>query len=73
MSVQYSGGCSVQWRVYSTVEGVQYSGGCTVAWNILTAVEEYHQYSGGISSVRWKMCNTGEGHHQYYVRYHQYG
>ena len=29
-SVQYCGGCSVQWRLFSTLEVVQYIGGCSV-------------------------------------------
>ena len=38
MCVQYRGGCSVPWGVFSTVGGAQYHGG-------------YHEYRGGISCV----------------------
>ena len=44
MSSQYGGGCQVQWRVPSTVEGylavqwgaiMKYSGGCGVRWRAI--------------------------------------
>ena len=44
MSSQYGGGCQVQWRVPSTVEGylavqwgaiMKYSGGCGVWWRAI--------------------------------------
>ena len=61
----------VQWRVRSTVEGyLKYSGGCGVRWRaIISTVEGYlkysgglscstaegAEYSGGLSSVRWRV------------------
>ena len=47
--VQYSGGCSVQWRAdISTMEAVQYSGGLTaVQWKANI------EYFGGYS-VQWR-------------------
>ena len=63
MSSQYSGGCQVQWRVPSTVEGyhevlwgaiMKYSGGCSVQWRaIISTVEGYPKYSGGLSYFMW--------------------
>ena len=55
MCVQYRGGCSVPWGVFSTVGGVQYRGG-------------YHEYLGGYleyrggCSVPWGdiMINVGD-------------
>ena len=46
-AMQYSGGCSVQWRAdISTMEAVQYSegltsvsGGCAVQWRLFSTVE----------------------------------
>ena len=56
MSVQYSGGCAVQWRLFSTVEAVQYSGGVTSAlWG------DSIEYGGGYS-VQWRAnISTVEG------------
>ena len=69
MSVQYSGGCSVQWRLFSTVEAVQYSGGCQVRWRAKSvqwrhsikflwganiSTVEAVQYGGGLASVQWR-------------------
>ena len=66
MSVQYCGGCSVHWRLFSTsgdnistvgdsfstVEVVQYSGGiASVLWGDSFSTVEVAQYSGGIISV----------------------
>ena len=65
-SVQYCGGCSVHWRLFSTLEVVQYIGGITsvlwgiasVLWGIASilwgdsfSIVEVVQYSGGITSV----------------------
>ena len=54
-SVQYCGGCSVHWRLFSTLEVVQYIGGITlVLWGIASVLwgdsfstVEVVQYSGG--------------------------
>ncbi len=49
------GGCSVLWRIFSTVEDVgtlgdvQYCGGCSVLWRMFSTVAGYHQYYGGYS------------------------
>ena len=60
-SVQYCGGCSVHWRLLSTLEVVQYIGGITsVLWGDsfstvggCFSTVEVVQYSGGIASVLW--------------------
>ena len=64
MCVQYRGGCSVPWGVFSTVGGyLEYRGGCSVPWgdiminvgDILSNVGGvqyrggYHEYRGGLS------------------------
>ena len=54
-SVQYCGGCSVHWRLFSTLEVVQYIGGITsVLWgdSFSTVGDSFStvevvQYSGG--------------------------
>ena len=47
-SVQYCGGCSVHWRLFSTLEVVQYIGGITsVLWGDSFSTVEVVQYSGG--------------------------
>ena len=61
MSVQYNGGCSVQWRAnisngranISTVEVVLYSGGLASGqWRANISTVEAVQYSGGLTSVQ---------------------
>ncbi len=44
--VQYCGGCSALWRVFSTVEYVQYSEMCSVLRKMLSSVNDA-QYLGG--------------------------
>ena len=39
--VQYCGGCSVLWRVFSTVDGVQYCEGCSVGRLLFTVEGVY--------------------------------
>ena len=72
-SVQYCGGCSVHWRLFSTsggnistvgdnfstVEVVQYGGG-------ITSVHAGDDISTvGITSVLWRVFSTVEGYLQY--------
>ena len=46
-SVQYCGGCSVHWRLFSTSgDNISTVGGCF-------STVEVVQYSGGIASVLW--------------------
>ena len=61
MCVQYRGGCSVPWGVFSTVGGyheyrggyLEYRGGCSVPWgDIMINVGGYLEYRGGCS-VPW--------------------
>ena len=62
---KYSGGCPVQWRVPSTVEGylvVQWGGGYhEVQWRVQVRWMATMQYSGGLSEVQWGaiMKNSG--------------
>ena len=57
MCVQYIGGCSVHWRVFSTSGGVQYIGG-------ISRVHRggYHEYIGGditsTSGISWCMWGS---------------
>ncbi len=44
--VQYSGGCSVLWRMFTTIKDVQYCGECSVQWRMFSTVDDF-QYSGG--------------------------
>ena len=60
--VQYIGGCSVHWRLFSTLEVVQYIGGATsVLWGDSFSTVEVVQYSGGIASVLWRLFSTVGG------------
>ena len=61
MCVQYRGGCSVPWGVFSTVGDImstvggylEYRGGCSVPWgDIMINVGGYLEYRGGCS-VPW--------------------
>ena len=73
MCVQYRGGCSVPWGVFSTVGG-------TILWNLSTvegyhdACGGYHEYCGGCS-VPWGTQITkdfsphGTEHPSRYSRY----
>ena len=46
--LEYCGGCSVPWGMFSTVGDVQYRGGCSVPWgDIMMHVGGYHEYRGG--------------------------
>ena len=47
MSVQYSGGCSVQWRLFSTVEGL-----ASVLWGVSISTVEVAKYGGGLTTVQ---------------------
>ena len=63
MSLQYGGGCQVQWRVPSTVEGylavqwggaiMKYSGGCAVRWRVIMQYSGGCKYGGGLSYCVW--------------------
>ncbi len=56
--VQYGRGCSVLWRIFSTVEDIQYCGGYSVPWRMFSTVEDV-QYYGGYS-VPWRMLSNVE-------------
>ena len=56
MPLQYGGGCQVQWRVPSTVEGylaVQWGGYHEVQWRVRSTVESYHAVQWMVQ-VRWR-------------------
>ena len=59
-SVQYCGGCSVHWRLFSTSGGHnQYCGGiASVLWGDKFSTVEVVQYSGGITSVLWGITSV---------------
>ncbi len=50
----------------STMEGVQHGGGCSVQWRYtISTVEGYHQDSGEIPLVKWRIFSTVECYHKY--------
>ncbi len=38
--VQYIRGCSVLWRMLSTVKDIQYCKGCSVLWSLFSTIED---------------------------------
>ena len=72
MSLQYGGGCQVQWRVPSTVEGylavqwggaiMKYSGGCAVRWRVIMQYSGGCKYGGGLSCSTVEGASTVEGY-----------
>ena len=70
MCVQYRGGCSVPWGVFSTVGDImstvggyhEYRGGISwVPWGVFSTVGGYHDKCGGISWVPWGVFSTVGG------------
>ena len=59
MCVQYIGGCSVHWGVFSTSGDVQYIGGCSVhrgdtmstSGDTMSTSGGYHEYIGGVQYI----------------------
>ena len=64
MCVQYIGGCSVHWGMFSTLGDVQYIGGCSVHWGVFSTLGGV-QYIGGYHDA----CG---GYHDTCGRYHKY-
>ena len=67
MCVQYRGGCSVPWGVFSTVGGyLEYRGGCSVPWgDIMINVGGYLEYRGGCSVPWGDIMSTVGGYLEY--------
>ena len=59
--VQYYGGCSVHWRLFSTSGGKhQYCGGiASVLWGDSFSTVEVVQYSGGLLQYCGRLFSTG--------------
>ncbi len=44
LDFQYCGGCSVLWRLFSTLEVVQCCGGFSVLWRLFSAVKDFQNF-----------------------------